>query len=246
MKKFFISVVSICFLCTAVIFPTYAKNLTISDAEAEELVQSALDLFYTLDDSILFSDDYKELDKNLYPPNTNYFLVDLSKLPGGSLEKFYEYVKTIYTDGVAQKYCSTSYLFDAPMFIVDEDGDVFMSTHTAGFPEINIRSFENAIIEVIDSNNQVATARVQIEKNVGKWDGFIWEATWIECKFENTQNGWRISECELFDILNSHSDYNGYSPSTADPSFDSFVILPAVSLACGILAACLMRRRRSL
>ena len=247
MKKILICVVTICFLCAVMIFSINATNLPISDDELEELVCRALDLFYTLDESVLNSPEHKKLDKSFYSNPENYYNIDVTTLPGGSLNGFFDYVKSIYTDEVSQKYYSTAYLHkDSPMFIIDNDGDVFMRNHTSGFPEINCRTFGNAIVEVLDSNDRFATARVQIEKNVGKWDGFVWEATWFECKFENTQNGWRISECELFDILNSHSDYYGYSPLTSDPAFDLVFILPTVSVAALASAFCLMRRRRDL
>lgn len=119
--------------------------------------------------------------------------------------------------------------------------------------------FDNMVIK-----DNIATG------NVLMWLNESMPMYWIPIKFVRTEQGWRLGDCEIFrwmwtpsqvniddfvirdkDVYEKYNPYFEFdpsrlpfSPSTADPSFDSFVLLPAVSLACLVPAVCLLRRRR--
>ena len=252
MKKILIIFVTIAICCSSLsIIPLAAADKT--ELNAEQLVREALFVFHHHGYEIYLDLGIDGEKRNEKPDidNSHYYdIVDPSKLIGGSLDGFYKHLSTIYTESLVQKYTQTGYLIDSPMFIIEDDGDVFKVWEAPQNEKFDRLSYASATVEIIENDGNRAKAKVYLEINVYEFESTRCTPTaaWVECKFENTSSGWRISDCAFFDMLNSHESNFEWtpvaSPSTGDSVFDSFVILPAVSLACIIPAACLMRRRR--
>ena len=159
--------------------------------------------------------------------------------------------------------CAKSfYDLDAPMFYISESGELYMHEDIGYdwtevkpwyYGETDQRQFTADNIDIVYADNEKATVRylTELDRDEDLYYG------WVECYLVNTEDGWRITDSPFTKMLRHeryakelwepnvirYEDYKE-SPSTADPSFDSFVLLPAVSLACIIPTACLMRRRR--
>ena len=124
-----------------------------------------------------------------------------------------------------------------------------MSWNIPMVPRIDIESLNASDLEIIESKSDNAIARIHVLVNIGNLiDGFSFVDAWVECKFENTPSGWRISDCAFFDMLNSHeSDFEWTpvnSPSTGDENGVRIWWLAGVSIAAIVPAVCLLRRRR--
>ncbi len=258
--RYVVLLVALMLIVSAMTITTDAiPNQPITEKEAGMLVHNALEIFTLIfygDARLSYPSNHPKDNKMLsgvdsvsevwYPV---YTCVDTSKLPGGSIDGFIDYMKGIYADALAEKYCSSGYLLvELPLFVTDADGDIFIAWNDANVRQINMKTLDDVIVKIIDSNSNNAIAKVYIEVNTSKYEGHKWEKAWVECKFENTSSGWRISDCAFFDMLNSYESNFEWtpiaSPSTADPAFDLVFILPTVSVAALASAFCLMRRRR--
>ena len=242
-------------ICVSMLSITPLAATNKNELNAEQLVREALFVFHHHAYEIYLDLGIRGEKKNEKPDVDDsymYDIVDPSKLIGGSLDGFYNHLGMIYTESLVHKYTQTGYLMDSPMFIIEDDGDVFKVWEAPMNEKFDRLSYQSATVEIIENDGNRAKAKVYLEINVYEFESTRCTPTdaWIECIFENTSMGWRISDCAFFDMLNYHQSNFEWtpveSPSTADPSFDSVVLLPAVSLACAVPAACLMRRRRSL
>ena len=163
-------------------------------------------------------------------------------------------------------FTNSSFYTDAkhrPLFYTDSKGSLYSSVldYQVGFSfalldendeEQAMYGFNvsnNVVLEIISGDSDSAIARVS----------FIWckiddtppfNIQTVECKFVKTSDGWRIDESE-YSVLCATSSKDtlaayrsAVSPSTGDVSGERVAVIGAVSLACIIPAACLMRRRR--
>ena len=201
-----------------------------------------------------------------YQNHTLCLVIDESKLPGGSYEALPEYARSIYTEDIADSMYNTCaksfYDLDAPMFYTSASGELYMHEDIGYdwtevkpwyYGETDQRQFTADNIDIVYADNEKATVRylTELDRDEDRYYG------WVECYLVNTEDGWRITDSPFTKMLRHeryakelwepnvirYEDYKE-SPSTADPSFDSFVLLPAVSLACLVPAFYLLRRRR--
>ena len=201
--------------------------------------------------------------------DTTYHKVRESYLPGGSFNGMISKACNLFTSDIAAKsYTYYSISQQIPLFYINEDG-LYATGRSFGYQFYLMEVFNYMNSPKMFFDNMVitetnATGRLLYNTDV---DGPIedWGPLyWFDVAFEKDDGMWKMSDCAVFrlhfDCLNFSKDnyicydkelYDQFgvtfdleSPSTGDPSFDSFVLLPAVSLACVIPAACLVRRRR--
>ncbi len=149
-----------------------------------------------------------------------------------------------------------------PLFYTDENGMLLASIYYTQVPfSFSLLSAEaddklvddsdtyGVKLEITDGNSLSATAMIS----------FIWnfsdnippfDIQTVECKFVKTSEGWRIDESE-YSVLCATSSKDtlaayrsAVSPSTGDTAGERVAVIGAVSLACIIPTACLMRRIR--
>ncbi len=252
MKKILIFIL-ITAICLSFLSITPSASVNKNELNAEQLVREALFVFHLHGYEIYLDlgiDGEKRKEKPDIDNSHYYDIVDPSKLIGGSLDGFFNHLSTIYTESLVQKYTQTGYLIDSPMFIIEDDGDVFKVWEAPQNEKFDRLSYASATVEIIENDGNRAKAKVYLEINVYEFESTRCTPTaaWVECKFENTSSGWRISDCAFFDMLNSHESNFEWtpveSPSTGDPAGERVAVIGAVSLACVIPAACLVRRRR--
>ena len=199
--------------------------------------------------------------------HTFYLVIDESKLPGGSYEALSEYAKSVYTEDIANSMYNTScfsyYELEQPMFYTSESGKLYMADGIGfDWTEVapwyyGINKYENQFtvdnIEIVYADSKKATVRYLtcLDRNEAVYYG------WVECYLVNTDDGWRITDSPFTKMLRHeryakelwepyvirYEDYKE-SPSTGDVSGERVAVIGAVTLACIIPAACLMRRRR--
>ncbi len=246
-------IILITVICLNFLSITPSASANKNELNAEQLVREALFGFHHHVYEIYLDLGYDGEQRNEKPDiddSHNYDIVDPAKLIGGSLEGFYNYLSTIYTESIVQKYTQAGYLFDSPMFIIEDDGDVFKVWEAPMNENFNRLSYESATTEIIENDGKRAKAKVYLEIYDYQFESTSFTRTnaWVECKFENTSSGWRISDCAFFDMLNSHKSNFEWthieSPSTSDVSGERVAVIGVVSLACIIPAACLTLRRR--
>ena len=252
MKKILIFIL-ITAICLSFLSITPLASVNKNELNAEQLVREALFVFHHHAYEIYLDLGIRGEKKNEKPnidDSYMYDIVDPSKLIGGSLDGFYNHLGMIYTESLVHKYTQTGYLMDSPMFIIEDDGDVFKVWEAPMNEKFDRLSYQSATVEIIENDGNRAKAKVYLEINVYEFESTRCTPTdaWIECIFENTSSGWRISDCAFFDMLNSHKSNFEWtpveSPSTGDVSGERVAVIGAVSLACIIPTACLMRRRR--
>lgn len=251
------------------VVPCYAND-AITEEDAKTIIQKAVEfnlLIHWKSHVYTSNSDVIDIERSFYhykgnllgehqlTLNIKYYLIENeSKLPGGLYEGLPEYARTIFVDDIADDMYNTSrssyYSGDIPMFHVSDDGKIYIVSDAVAPEYVTFldRRYED-VVDVIYSDAQKATVRYLI--NVG-FDRD--NPMWIECNMVKTDAGWRIAKSPFTDMLRHEWDasevWEPYvipyteSPSTADPAFDSFVILSAVSLTCLVPAACLTFKRR--
>lgn len=252
MKKILIIFVTISICCSSLfITPVAAANK--NELNAEQLVREALFVFHHHAYEIYLDLGIRGEKKREKPDIDDSYMYDIvnpSKLIGGSLDGFYNHLGMIYTESLVHKYTQVGYLIDSPMFIVEDDGDVFKAWDAPQNEKFNRLSYESATVEIIENDGNKSKAKVYLEIYEYEFESTRRRSidAWVECKFEYTSSGWRISDCAFFDMLNSHKSNFKWtpveSPSTADPAAERVTVVGAVSLACIIPAASLTLRRR--
>ena len=259
MKKVILLVLSIIML-VSLVAPVSAEeqSATISEEEAKALVDAAaesrciLQEYYENHMSYVQGKwaqgeyiEHKEL--NVPIPNSDntklYITLIDHLLPGGSYENFITGSYSIFIKEVAERYCDKYYGNNNIEQFITEDGVRYIAAHAVQATISFSYSPENSRVEIINSSKDSATAKVFCEKIIG-YDKY---PMWIECRFIRTENGWRISESAFADMMCSFHEYDYSlvsSPSTGDSAGERVAVIGAVSLACIIPTACLMRRRR--
>ena len=165
-----------------------------------------------------------ELDRTLY-----YNPIHESKLPGGSYSAMLEVVKEIYTDDLVaddrqissymwRQNSDSSYLNDhiyVPIYHVAENGKVYGHDHkdhadySVYISETNAdyynESFDGEIhLKITSGDSKSATAFIIMGFYHGDSARSQYHET-VECKFENTADGWRIAESEFSVLMASSS-----------------------------------------
>ena len=243
MKRICICLIALCILCTSAALNLSAESASITDAEAAKLVRSAINVH----DITCVTWIFGSMDKH-----SNYYSsIDPSKLIGGSLEGFREHINTIYAPRVADEYWSTNFFFPGePRFIEDEQGTLYMVFPIPQRYPFYYGEIDEIKVELIESNSKTARAKVYVgitDLSVEDLDFPVYDA-WVECKFENTSDGWRISDCAFFDMLfsfDSNFEWTAVdSPDTGDTVTEKTVILLLLPLACLLPNVCITRRRK--
>ena len=245
MKRICICLIALCILCTSAALNLSAESASITDAEAAKLVRSAINVHDITCVTWTLNDGGGTWWK-IY-----YLSVDPNKLIGGSLEGFREHINTIYAPGEADEYWSANFFFPGePRFIEDEQGTLYITFPVPQRYPFYYGEIDEIKVELIESNSKTARAKVYVgitDLSVEDLDFPVYDA-WVECKFENTADGWRISDCAFFDMLLS-SDRNFEwtavdSPDTGDTVTEKTFILLLLPLACLLPAVCITRRRK--
>lgn len=243
MKRICICLIALCILCTSAALNLSAESASITDAEAAKLVRSAINVH----DITCVTWTFGSMDKHI-----NYYSsIDPSKLIGGSLDGFREHINTIYAPRVADEYWSTNFFFPGePRFIEDEQGTLYMVFPIPQRYPFYYGEIDKIKVELIESNSKTARAKVYVaitDLSVEDLDFPVYDA-WVECKFENTSDGWRISDCAFFDMLlsfDSNFEWTAVdSPDTGDTVTEKTFILLLLPLACLLPAVCITRKRK--
>ena len=188
--------------------------------------------------------DWKELYVPIEGQKFDELYVTLMEqfLPGGSYEGFLEKSRSIFTQSVAESFC-TEYYYDnnKDLFIV-KDGERFINAHAIqlhlGFYYVP----ENGKVELTEVTENRAKALVYCQKVFEPENIDIV----VECIFEKTADGWRIGDSEFADMILSSHDYDytvAEAPSTGDNAFDTIALcLGGMAVALAVLGS--MRRKR--
>ena len=272
MKRIISCCIALCIIALGII-PISANNTnTISKSEAQELVGKACDFHHDVHVCTQFDENpianingeqvyvYDEETKEvkLKAEGWKFFRVYEENLPGGSFEAMCKYADTLYTEDIV----TSSYMFlpdenniyesylrkNGGLYFQDINGAWFLDSpldHAVAF--LNTEYYENKdytkiSIDIISGDWKSAIAKIDVH------DAWGWSDT-VTCKFVNTQEGWRIAESEYSILLaigrGGMEEYRvAVSPSTGDTAGERVAVIGAVSLACIIPTACLMRRRR--
>ena len=245
MKRIISSILALVFVLTALsaLAPSIsAESGTISESEAKELVEKAYQFF--LDAQIdgfaenlidHQSKDVCEIYNSELGRTLVYHPVDESKLPGGSYSAMCKLAKEIYTEEIAehayQDSASSLGLYQIQMYYVAENGKVYGQGQRdyAGYDvhvSIENRNYYDSLtdgeiqLKIISGDSKKASAIITV--------GFYYadaprpyyhEA--VECKFENTADGWRIAESEYSVLLATStsglSTYRQTHPEIVNP-----------------------------
>ncbi len=165
-------------------------------------------------------------------------------LPGGSYDGFLDDTRGIFTEKVAERYCSEYYY--------DNNFELFVLSNHYGYRFIHSHNVmvhlgfyyvpENGKVVLTEVTENRAKALVYCQKAIEPENIDIV----VECIFEKTDDGWRIGNSEFADMLCSYSDYSYTvceAPSTGDNSFDT-IALCLGGMAVVMSALCFVRRRR--
>ena len=248
MKKLLsiILVLTFCLAAFSALAPTVAaKSGTISESEAKELIVKAYEFCRNVrggfahihensseyEIEVKYGEDYRDWE--------TYWQVIEENLPGGSYEKMCEYVETIYTKEVAPKayaYKLTGRVLPSeemwgelyPLFYRNAAGvlyadAVWFSYHGAYlYPDA-----ENVEFEIVSGDTKSAKANILVYYKYidgPRVDGF----DLVECRFENTADGWRIAESEYSWVMATDhiyfEDYRAKNPDAPNPSGGGILI----------------------
>lgn len=248
MKKLLsiILVLTFCLAAFSATAPTSAaKSETISESEAKELIVKAYEFCRNVrggfahihensseyEIKVKYGEDYRDWE--------HYWLVIEENLPGGSYEKMCEYAETIYTKDaapVAYAFKLTGRVLPSeemwgelyPLFYRNAAGvlyadTVWLSYHGAYlYPDA-----ENVEFEIVSGDTKSAKANILVYYKYidgPRVDGF----DLVECRFENTPDGWRIAESEYSLLMATErvyfEDSRAKSPDAPNPSGGGILI----------------------
>jgi hypothetical protein len=267
MKKIVVILAVCCIIWVTSIISVGAES-TLSKDEALDLIVNASDFCNTVVDGYAYGTwgplldyDSEAIIMNIDGREYKYYAVFEERLPGGSYNGMKEYAKDIFcVDLAASIYESDTSWYNGepvPRYYVSEDGKVYSCLYVDFFSYVCFSNYDweeisyddGWLIKFVSGNSSQATyyARALVGHEL---DSYL---AWVEVNFVNTENGWRIDRCTYTDILANdmalsvwEKDLIPYdeSPSTGDISGEKVAVIGAVSLACIIPTACLMRRRR--
>ena len=248
MKKFLSIVLALTFCLAAfsALAPSVsAADATISESEAKELIVKAEEFCRNVRGG--FAHIHENSGKHEYRIEVDYggkypekyYKVIEENLPGGSYEKMCEYVETIYTKEaapMAYAYKLTGVIHPSeemwdelyPLFYRNEDGTLYADTVWFSYHGAYLYpDAERVEFEIVSGDTQSAKANVLVYYNYidgPRVDGF----DLIECRFENTADGWRIAESEYSWLMATEhvyfEDYRAKNPDAPNPSGGGILI----------------------
>lgn len=165
-------------------------------------------------------------------------------LPGGSYEGFLENSRSIFTQSVAERFCTDYYYNNNIDLFIVKDGERYINAHDTmvhlGFNYVP----ENGKVVLTEVTENRAKALVYCRKVIEPESIDIV----VECIFEKTADGWRIDASEFADMLCSCREYSytvAEAPKTGDNAFDTISLcLGGMAIVMSVL--CLVRRKREL
>jgi hypothetical protein len=193
-----------------------------------------------------------------------YSEVNESKLLGGSYEAMKEYANNIYTPEIASYAYKYAFCFKPtkeapyiryPLFYRHSDGKLYANPGVTQHAILvyvvstnkdnryiyeKLADIDNLDVELISSDSSSAIAKVGAVIGNNEMNR---DVDYLECKFVNTDSGWRIAECEFSNWM--MYDRGASSPDTGDDSMNSILFFTALSVTALISAAVLMKRRYS-
>ena len=220
-----------------------AKSETISESEAKDLIVKAEEFCRNVRGGYAHihenSDEYRiDVDYGGKYPEYYYKVIE-ENLPGGSYEKMCEYVETIYTKEaapMAYAYKLTGVIHPSeemwdglyPLFYRNEDGTLYADTVWFSYHGAYLYpDAERVEFEIVSGDTQSAKANVLVYYNYidgPRVDGF----DLIECRFENTADGWRIADSEYSWLMSTEKvyfeDYRAKNPDAPNPSGGGILI----------------------
>jgi len=231
------------------LLPTATSAVNEDVSKFQEMIYTAYQIYYYTQFKEPFSSSHKSF---MYEPENGsaicYELLDETLLYGGSLDAWNTTVDGLYSEAATKKIRRAYLNSNAPLF-VEKEGDMFIAWGPGGALRMPFCFlYESAKeIELISfvKNETTASAKIKVKIPAAYWEDHDTEA-YVSCNFEYSNGKWRIVDCPFVDMMTSYNyEWTPVgSPSTADPSFDSFVILPVISLACLVPVFCLLHRRR--
>jgi hypothetical protein len=200
--------------------------------------------------------------QTVFPQNDKYASIfkEIS-LPDGSVRKMeyipkgmrvngYGYDFSVYeygdfcTDQVMEKLNSKAYTDNNFDMYIKENGIEYLAYFNADEDLSYVCDPETAVIEIIESTDKTATARIYC----GLKDGENVIPISVECKFEKGSRCWFLADSPFVDMLASTDGFEytvGEAPSTGDNAFDKIALcLGGMAIVMSVL--CLVRRKREL
>ena len=251
MKKFLsiILALTLCFAAFSALVPiASAADATISESEAERLVDAAYDAYYVLinyEDLFYCEEDapwptYKLSRKDDVTGRTIYYMEILdSVLPGGSYEGFLKYVDSIFTPEVSAKFTSQAYEDNNFPLFVEENGKMYVAlSRIVVDEEHNVFSYDKTDknVVIIDGDEKTAKAKVYCDVSTfTRTDKYNYnrnvEYSEVECLFEKTRDGWRIVESPLSSMLMTYGkiEHAPYSGDTENLRFFEYLFFDAMN-----------------
>jgi hypothetical protein len=220
-----------------------AAAATISESEAKELIVKAEEFCRNVRGGYAHihenSDEYRiDVDYGGKYPEYYYKVIE-ENLPGGSYEKMCEYVETIYTKDIAPKAYAYKWTYIVnpsdgmwdklkSFFYRNESGVLYANTSHLSYRGVNLfPDAENVQIEIVSGDSKTAKANVHVK--FFQVDGpRAYNYDIVECRFENTADGWRIAESEYSLALSTEAvyleDYRAKNPDAPNPSGGGILI----------------------
>ena len=209
MKKFLSIILALTFCLAA--FSALAPSVSAADTEftqkdAKALVDAAAVLRNELNDYLakykeyLLSDAGKKIeDKVIYvdvprhAPEAEYYPLIEELLPGSSYAAFEKLARESLVETLAERICTKANSYNLSDLIITEDGKQYILPGVTEYFYLPDRSR----VELTEVSENAATANVYCVKPEYPRDISIC----VECKFEKTDAGWRITESPFSDML---------------------------------------------
>ena len=220
-----------------------AKSETISESEAKELIVKAEEFCRNVRGGYAHihenSDEYRiDVDYGGKYPEYYYKVIE-ENLPGGSYKKMCEYVETIYTKEVAPKAYAYKWTYLAvpsegmwdklkPLFYRNEEGILYADTSYFNYDGVNLYpDAENVQFDIVSGDSKTAKANIYVKFfYVDGPRAYYYDI--VECRFENTPEGWRIADSEYSLALATEKlylkDYRAKNPDAPNPSGGGILI----------------------
>ena len=246
MKKLLsiILALTFCLAAFSALAPTAsAKSATISESEAKELIVKAEEFCRNVRGGYAHihenSDEYRiDVDYGGKYPEYYYKVIE-ENLPGGSYKKMCEYVETIYTKDIAPKAYAYKWTYLAvpsegmwdklkPLFYRNEEGILYADTSYFNYDGVNLYpDAENVQFDIVSGDSKTAKANIYVKFfYVDGPRAYYYDI--VECRFENTADGWRIAESEYSLALSTEAvyleDYRTKNPDAPNPSGGGILI----------------------
>ena len=192
------------------------------------------------------NDKYASIFKEISLPDGS--VRKMEYIPKGMRVNGYGYDFSVYeygdfcTDQVMEKLNSKAYTDNNFDMYIKENGIEYLAYFNADEDLSQVCDPETAVIEIIESTDKTATARIYC----GLKDGENVIPISVECKFEKGSRCWFLADSPFVDMLASTGGFEytvGEAPSTGDNAFDT-IALCLGGMAIVISSVCFVRRRR--